>query len=85
MAELSLAMKALGFSSDAVKDAMEQGDKDGDGVLNFEARAHWPSPPLPPPASHCTAHRRSSWRSWRERADRAAATVGSGATPSRFR
>lgn len=36
MSELALAMKALGFSSASVKEAMEQGDRDGDGELNFE-------------------------------------------------
>ena len=36
LAELSLAMKALGFSATACKEAMESGDRDGDGALNFE-------------------------------------------------
>ena len=36
LTELSLAMKALGFSAAACKEAMEQGDRDGDGALNFE-------------------------------------------------
>lgn len=36
LAELSLAMKALGFSAAQTKTAMEQGDRDGDGQLNFE-------------------------------------------------
>mgnify|MGYP001174601231 CR=1 FL=1 len=36
LAELSLAMKALGFSAAACKEAMESGDRDGDGALNFD-------------------------------------------------
>jgi len=36
LSELSLAMKALGFSAAQTKMAMEQGDRDGDGQLNFE-------------------------------------------------
>ena len=36
LAELSLAMKALGFSTAACKEALESGDRDGDGVLNFD-------------------------------------------------
>ena len=36
LSELSLAMKALGFSAAACKDTMERGDRNGDGSLDFE-------------------------------------------------
>lgn len=36
LCELSLAMKALGFSAAHTRRAMEQGDRDGDGQLDFE-------------------------------------------------
>ena len=36
LSELSLAMKALGFTAAACKEALESGDRDGDGALNFE-------------------------------------------------
>ena len=34
--ELSIAMKALGFTAAAIKEALALGDVDGDGELNFE-------------------------------------------------
>mmetsp|Transcript_33909 Transcript_33909/g.56033 ORF Transcript_33909/g.56033 Transcript_33909/m.56033 type:complete len:277 (+) Transcript_33909:56-886(+) len=36
LSELSLAMKALGFSQSDIKEAMAMGDRNGDGELNFE-------------------------------------------------
>jgi len=34
--ELAIAMRALGFGNDEIREAIRQGDYDGDGTLNFE-------------------------------------------------
>ena len=84
LSEFGLAMKALGFSQEAVKAAVEEGDRDGDGELNFEVRHPSAAAKLRIYPQPRLRRRRSLWRCWRARVGAAAAAAASVATRSPF-